>query len=135
MSHAHEDGIRATLLNYMNGWLARDIDALMRLFDQEDPDVTYVPAELEAPVFGHAALRAYAEQVSKNFPIISGTFGDLAVRPFGDRAYAVGHIDWRFKAGDVEFTTRIRTTAVLRQRGGTWYLVHMHESIKWQPGG
>lgn len=135
MSNTREDGIKATLLGYMKGWLDRDIDALMRLWDQEEKDVTFVPAELVAPVFGHSALRAYSEQVSANFPIVSGAFGDLAVRPLGDMAYTVSHFDWTFKAGDVQFTTRIRTTALLRQRGGAWYFVHVHESITWQPGG
>ena len=135
MGHKNIDQITAALARYASGWCENNIEKVLALWDEEYPDISYMPAELDAAIVGHASMRKYYVDVKSAYSISSGKIGEVTAQPLGDVVYASCTFDWEFKHGDAVSALPTRTTFVLRERKGEWYYLHMHESIIWKPAG
>lgn len=135
MSYDNMNKIPATLARYASGWCEGNIEKILALWDEEYAEISYMPAELDAAVTGHASMRKYYNDVASAFSVSRGKIGEVTVRPLGDVVYAICDFDWEFKHGDAVIALPTRATFVLRERRGEWYFLHMHESIVWKPAG
>ncbi len=124
--------IRELLDRFALGWRKADTALLKSTWDPDYPDSTYMASEVQAPIFGFAAISKYYDSATSMYPITSMEISNVRVLEYGTLAYAYCDISIGFKVGQSEYLVHPRATFLLRQRDGRWYTLHYHESIKYE---
>lgn len=132
MASLQED-IQTVLDRYVAHWNAYEIDAMMALWDRDEPDPIYVAEELD-PLRGWDAIEAYWRGADPKTTEHLVTVRDLTVREI---APGVAHAFWQM-GWNVYFSTEklyskpiggeVRTTALLRRQGDDWKFFHWIEA-------
>jgi hypothetical protein len=136
ISQADEQAILGIINAYSQGFIAGDEQGLLNLWDERYAQgLTYVGAELDAPLLGLEALRGYYNALATYYNVYRGDISQVLIRRDGNVAYAYCFIFWEYapKGVDKRTTFLDRATFVLRKRGNQWRLQHLHESVKWMP--
>ncbi len=123
--------IRELLDRFGRGWRAANAGDLTDLWDPGCSDSIYIAAERDAPVNGFAGVKRYYTDAVAMFPITSMKIDNVRIHEHGTIAYAYCEIAIGFKVEEREYLVHPRATFVLRKRGGQWYCIEYHESIKW----
>ena len=125
------DELRATVEAFCSAWSARDQAALTRLWDDDDPACSYLPARSEQRLIGAAAVQAFIARTLSTFAVIRMRPRSLHVRRLGEAlGAAFAEVDWALKgaAAGPPLGGTIRVSAVLRRHGGRWRLAHYAEA-------
>ena len=125
--------IQEVLDTYVAHWNAYETDAMVNLWDRDEPDPIYVAEELD-PLRGWDALEAYWRGANPNTTEHLITTRDLTAR---EVAPGVAHAFWQM-GWNVYFSTErlyakpiggeVRTTALLRKKPDGWKFFHWIES-------
>jgi hypothetical protein len=128
---ADEVAIRQAIEGYANGFIQKDMQLLLGLWDTVNPnEVTYVAVELPQPIVGVTHLQPYYQSFL-NSPLIvqSGDISNLRIVQTGDTAYAFCTYTWVYEVSGSTLVQPTRATFVLVKRNGHWLYQHFHESI------
>ncbi|MBI3951119.1 MAG: nuclear transport factor 2 family protein [Acidobacteria bacterium] len=124
--------IEAVLNRFAVGWRTADAALLKSTWDPEHSGCSYIASENEKPLFGSQAISRYYDQALATFPITSTEINNVTINVLDGIAYAFCDIAIGFKIGEQEFLVYPRATFVLRRRGDDWFVIHYHESIKYE---
>jgi len=127
--------VAAVLDQFARGWRETDAAVLESTWMQDDSTISYQASEQPAPLYGMAALRKYYKEALGMYPITSMEIRNVRIVPVGTAAYASCDIDIGFVVSGKEYVVHPRATFVLRKRGSRWFVVHYHESIKYEVPG
>jgi uncharacterized protein (TIGR02246 family) len=125
--------IRALLDRYATGWAKSEVPLLKSLWDEKYPDCSYVASEKENILYGIETIHRYYDETLAGFSISTADISNVRIISFRpDLAYAFCdlHITWEWQGK--ERIDHPRATFVLRKREDDWYVIHYHESIKWE---
>ena len=135
LSKADHAKVAAVLDEFARGWREADAAVLASTWMQDDSTISYQASEQPAPLYGMAALRKYYKEALGMYPITSMEIRNVRIVPVGTAAYASCDIDIGFVVSGKEYVVHPRATFVLRKRGSRWFVVHYHESIKYEVPG
>jgi ketosteroid isomerase-like protein len=123
--------IAAVIEQYRRGFATMDAEGLKAIWDQDYDNIIYIPEEAAQPVRGWAGVEQYYKNIAGLLERVrTMTVSDLSVDVFGDVAYAFCnfHFEGDIKGQSQPFITDGRDTFILRRKGGTWKVIHYHES-------
>lgn len=132
MADLHDE-VQTVLEQYVAHWNAYETDAMIALWDRDEPDPIYVAEELD-PLRGWDAIEAYWRGADPDTTEHLITVRDLSVREIApDVAHAFWQMGW-----NVYFSTErlyskpiggeVRTTALLRRKADGWKFFHWIEA-------
>ena len=120
-----EDVVQA----WSEAWNARDLDAVMGLWDEDDPDSTYIPAEKDAPLIGHAVVRDYVQSLCTIFDTVRHRPESIIVKRLADNISLSFYVlDWAVADRRGPIGGRYRITGLWRKRGDDWKLTQYSEA-------
>ncbi|HEX8818808.1 MAG TPA: nuclear transport factor 2 family protein [Archangium sp.] len=126
-----ENLIKATMQGFAEAWRAGDVDKVMKLWDLQNPEMTYVPVDNNELIRDPKALKAYFDSELNGFTVTSAEMLEPVIRMVNDEyAYGFCLYQWAFESATVTGTLRSRATCLLRKQGQRWYYLHMHESVE-----
>jgi uncharacterized protein (TIGR02246 family) len=132
MTTEDEGKIRALLDQFAAGWREQDAGILKKIWDPTYSESSYIAAENEKPVFGPEQINKYYDEALSAFPITSSEIDNVRISLINDLAYAFCDISMGFKVKETELLVHPRATFVLRKREDNWYVIHYHESIRYE---
>ena len=135
LSKADHVKVAAVLDQFARGWREADAAVLESTWMQDDRTISYQASEQPAPLYGMAALGKYYKKALGMYPITSMEIRNVRIVPIGTAAYASCDIDIGFVVSGKEYVVHPRATFVLRKRDSRWFVVHYHESIKYEVPG
>ena len=110
-------------------WCTRDTDAILTLWDNQDSDATYLPAERTEPLIGGAAVKHYIETVCTLFnPVRQRAENTVSRRLSNDTGLAFYALAWMFTDHRGPIGGTCRVTALWRRKGETLRLFHYAEA-------
>jgi hypothetical protein len=112
-------------------WTRLDLKAVADLWDKEEPEIFFLPHEIEQPLIGREALMEYLERAQLRLQAASMRTWNLHVRPLApDLAVALYEMHWNGLLVGVPRPMGVdsRATAVFRRRGHVWRIVHYVEA-------
>lgn len=114
-------------------WSNRDTKTILSLWDEQDPQSSYLPAERHAPLIGGIAVTAYVETTCTRFSTIQHRAeGVLTRRLSASIGLAFYELSWVFTDDRGPFSGPLggtcRVTAVWRNRENQWHLFHYAEA-------
>jgi len=125
------EGIEKTLEQYRDCWARLDFEGLRALWDSEEPEPTYLPEEVDSPLFDWDQIEAYWAATRAATRRIRLETWNLRVREIGPGlATAVYDMRW---VGDFQGHARTiggdtRVTAIFRHRSDGWRFIHYVEA-------
>jgi hypothetical protein len=128
---ADEVAIRQAIEGYANGFIRKDMQLLLGLWDSRNAsNVSYIAVELPQPIIGIDNLRPYYASFL-NTPLIvqSGDISNLRIVQMGGLAYAFCTYTWVYVVSGATLVQSTRASFVLSKRDGRWFYQHFHESI------
>lgn len=121
--------IAAVIEQYRRGFAQMDVEELKAIWDQDYDNIIYIAQEASQPVRGWSEVERYYKGVAGFLDCIQTmTVSDLSVDIFGDVAYAFCIFHFEGEAKGQSHTADGRDTFILRRKGGTWKVIHYHES-------
>lgn len=132
MTNDDKAKIEKRLDQFATGWRKADADMLKGIWDAEYPHGSYIASEKESVLCGYGAIAEYYDEALAMFPITSMKISNVMISEIGDAAHAYCNIAIGFKVNNQEHLVYPRATLVLRKRADQWWVVHYHESIKWE---
>jgi ketosteroid isomerase-like protein len=121
-------GVEATLRSYGAALMAGDGDAAASMWDESSADLTYVSADYGAIRKGYHEIRDALRSAASNYSYMTyaliGHSADDANLAYAFYEVRVSRL-WDAYAN---IPGCKRVTLVLRKKGGTWKIVHGHES-------
>ncbi|MGZ3459218.1 MAG: YybH family protein [Archangium sp.] len=130
-----EAAILQAMQGFAEGSIRADPQMMMDLWDARVADQAYfIPVEIERPLIGFEAIRAYYEGFMRDLIVLSGDLSEVQIHIMGDMAYASCQYNWvtRSVAGGPAWAQPTRATIILRKHGQRWLYLHFHESITYQ---
>ena len=123
--------VEAAIREWWSALVARDVERLKSLWDQDYPQLIYIAEENNGPLRDWAAISSYYDNIADVLESMEGTIDNLVVDVIGDAAYAYCSFlaKPRIKGFDRDMSFDGRNTFVLRKTGGRWRMVHYHESL------
>jgi len=114
---------------WVSAWCNHDVDALMTLWDEEDGESSYLPAEEETSMTGAAAVRGYITTLYENFETIKHRPETVIAKDLGDDIGLTFYVlDWAVANKRGPLGGRCRVTGVWRKKNGTWKLTQYSEA-------
>ncbi|MGA7075806.1 MAG: nuclear transport factor 2 family protein [Halobacteriota archaeon] len=122
------EGVEATLRSYGAALIAEDADAAASMWDESSADLTYISADYGAIRKGYREIRDALRSAASNYSYMTyaliGHSADDANLAYAFYEVRVARL-WDAYAN---IPGCKRVTLVLRKKGGTWKIVHGHES-------
>jgi len=122
------EGVEATLRSYGAALIAEDADAAASMWDESSADLTYISADYGAIRKGYHEIRDALRSAASNYSYMTyaliGHSADDANLAYAFYEVRVARL-WDAYAN---IPGCKRVTLVLRKKGGTWKIVHGHES-------
>ncbi len=112
-------------------WTRLDLRAIADLWDADEPEIFFLPQEIEVPLVGHAALLEYLERAQLRLQAASMRTWNVNVRALApDLAVALYEMHWNGLLHGVPRPMGVdsRATAIFRRRGHIWRIVHYVEA-------
>ncbi len=114
---------------WVAAWFAHDADAVLALWDDEDPESNYLPAEEDSSMTGAGAVRGYVTSLCETFDTILHRPETVIAKVLGDGIGLTFYVlDWAVINKRGPFGGRCRVTAVWRYRDGHWKLTQYSEA-------
>jgi len=123
--------IEKTLENYRECWSRLDFEGLRALWDAEEAEPTYLPEEVDRPMFDWGGIETYWEATRSATRRIRLETANLRVRLIAeDLATAVYDLRWlgEFAAYSKPIGGDTRVTAIFRRRPAGWRFIHYVEA-------
>jgi len=114
---------------WVEAWSDRDKDGVLSLWDNQDSESSYLPAEQEDALVGVSAVERYVTALCKLFRTIRHRPDTLIVKQLADDVALVFYVlNWAVADDRGPIGGRCRVTAVWRNRDNGWKLTHYAES-------
>lgn len=127
-----DDRTKAAVMGVINKWresyAARDIDAIMALY-APDPDVVLIGTGAGERGVGLAEIKAMHESEWSQSEAGSLELGWHSVSAAGAMACVAMYVTVHVRVEGQEMHLPARITAVLEQRGDTWFILQVHGSL------
>lgn len=112
------------LARYAEAYNRQDYVALLQMWDEDDPNVLYIPEEIDPPMHGWSAIRAYFNRPG----VLEGLrneYSNLSAHYLApDVAMATYQLRFTLKVRDLKpFSTFDRIVAVFRRKNGEWKMM------------
>ncbi len=129
--------ITTVLDKWITAFLAKDVDALRRLWDDTYEGLVYQAEEFPTPLVTWRHIKHYYREVlSKTIEKVEkvnrtglwiDVFGDVC---FG---YMISDFTMKIRRAPELYNGSVRQTFVMRNVNGSWKIVHYHESVQTVP--
>ena len=117
------------VVNWVSSWSTRDAGAIMALWDDEDPESTYLAAEEESAITGAAAVRGYVTTLCETFETVRHWPETVIAKDLGDGIGLTFYVlDWAVANKRGPIGGRCRVTGIWRKRKGSWKLTQYSEA-------
>lgn len=114
---------------WIEAWSNRDKDGVLSVWDDQDSEATYLPAEREDALIGVAAVEHYVTALCDQFSTIHHRPNSIIIKRLADDVALVFYVlDWAVSDDRGPIGGRCRVTAVWRNRDADWKLTHYAES-------
>jgi ketosteroid isomerase-like protein len=123
------ESIEALLSEWAQAWSNRDADTILNLWDGDDVEATYLPAERHDPLIGLTAVSDYVNLVCTGFDQVQHRVETPICKLLSDKTgLAFYTLTWmaRDQRGPIGGTCRV--TAVCHKNKGHWRLFHYAEA-------
>jgi uncharacterized protein (TIGR02246 family) len=120
--------VRSTLRRFADAYAARDLQAVMGCFAEDDNIVLYGTGADEKRV-GPSEIRTQVERDWAQTDRIAMVFERVSVVAAGRVAWAAVDGAFNFTVGDESGELSARMTFVLEERNGEWSIAHAHFSV------
>lgn len=121
--------IEALLSEWAQAWSNRDSDAILSLWDGNDTEATYMPAERLNPLIGLAAITDYVNSVCTTFDQVQHRVENPICKLLSEKiGLAFYNLAWMFQDGRGPIGGTCRVTSVWRKNGVNWRLFHYAEA-------
>ena len=123
--------MEAVIREWLSSCAAMDVERLKALWDQEYPQLIYVPEEHNDAMTDWAAISKYYDALPALVLSAEWSMDNLMVDVIGDVAYAYFTFLVKAKVKGIDHTLvgDARDTIILRKTGGRWKIIHYHESL------
>ena len=123
------ESLENVVAQWVTAWSARDADAVLALWDGQDPESSYLAGEEESPMTGAGAVRGYVTSLCEAFHTIRHRPETVIAKDLGDGIGLVFYIlDWAVANERGPIGGRCRVTGVWRYRDGQWRLTQYSEA-------
>lgn len=125
--------ITNVLTTYVDHWNEYDVDPMIAMWDEEEPEPIYIAEERE-PLIGWDAIKGYWQGADPETSDHLITFRDVIAREIAPGvAHAFWHMNWNaYFANEMLYQKPIggpvRVTALLRKKDGNWKFFHWIEA-------
>ncbi len=123
--------IAAVIEQYRRGFAEMNVEMIKGIWDQNYENIIYIVQEKAQPMRGWTDVEQYYNHVAELLEWVKTmTIEDLSLDVFGDFAYAfcVFHFEGDMKGQSQLHIRDERNTFILHRKGGTWKVIHYHES-------
>ena len=124
--------LQAWLDRYEALYNRQDYDALLKMWDQDDPNVIYMAEEIDPPMRGWSMLRAYFNPRPgvQMLDGIRNRYSNLRAHLIApDLAFATYKLEFDIRVkGQKAMTSWDRVTATFRRKNGEWKMVTYAEA-------
>lgn len=121
--------VSAAVRAWTAAWSARDPDTLLKMWDADDAEAIYLPAEKTAPLKSLSDISEYVTITCTLFTDIRHRAEHVITRQIaGNTGLAFYSLAWMVKDGRGPVGGTCRVTSVWRQRGAEWRCCHYAEA-------
>jgi ketosteroid isomerase-like protein len=121
--------IAAVIEQYRRGFATPDVEEFTAIWDHDYDHIIYIPQEAAEPLRDWAGVEHYYKHVAGFFTRVrTMTVGDVSVEVFGEVAYAFCRFHFEGEVKGQRHLADGRNTFILHRKGGTWKVIHYHES-------
>jgi hypothetical protein len=117
-------GVSAFLEEYAEGWRSRDLQRVADLWDDEEPEVTYVADELAEILRDRDDVVDHLSRTEQRLGASKVDLDEITVQQLADDLVLTTFVcRW-----DFEWVSHSRVSALLRRRGDDWFFIHYMEA-------
>jgi len=114
---------------WVEGWCTRNSQALISLWNRDDQEAIYRPAERVDPLIGCEAVSEYVQNVCETFSLVRHRIERPVYRRLSsDVGMAFYSLDWAFSDNRGPIGGSCRVTALWRLTDTDWRLFHYAEA-------
>ncbi|MEQ8508130.1 MAG: nuclear transport factor 2 family protein [Rhodospirillaceae bacterium] len=114
---------------WIKAWTNRDTETILSLWDEQDAQSSYLPAERHAPLIGSVAVMEYVETTCEHFSTVLHRAEGILTRSLSP---AIGlsfyELNWMLADDRGPMGGTCRVTAIWRNRENQWRLFHYAEA-------
>ena len=123
------ESLEDAVAQWAAAWCARDADAVLALWDDQDSESNYLAGEQETSMTGAEAVRGYVTSLCEAFHTIRHRPETVIAKNLGDGIGLVFYVlDWAVANEREPIGGRCRVTGVWRYRNGQWRLFQYSEA-------
>ena len=130
-SQQEKKEVGAVIQEWKSAFGAKDMERVKALWDQDYPQLIYIPEESNEALSGWYAISKYYDAIPDLVESMEWVRESLMVDVLGDvaHAYFANLNTAKVNGIDNVMSFDVRDTFILKKKGGQWKIIHYHESL------